>query len=293
MKASEVKPSKQFFGLFIGKSGSGKDCAAFSFPTPMKVFDFDLRSDGGALGTRDWLSNEHLSKIDITKIYPNKGFKEVDDEMVSILLQFKSLQRPYETIYFGSATSLSSLFLTEAGRIIKGLSYGGKQVKDKDGNTSTIGGVRLSGPADYKYLYAAFNDVMDYLKLYPINIIMSAHTTDRYGKEMKTIEKDGKFVEVEDTYGDNVPIGEKLTLTDKLSENIQIPFNEVYRFEKRMSDIVPKYYVRFRTDIAKTVHSKLPNGEIEITGKNFYQTWLKYIDVIPGIVSENIVSIKK
>lgn len=273
MRASDIKPSKQFFGLFIGKSGSGKDCAAFSFPTPMKVFDIDLRSDGGALGTT-WLSKEHKDKIDITKIYPRQGFKKIDDELTTIMMMFQSGQRPYETIYFGSCTSLQDLFLTEAGSLIKGLTVGGK--KDKAGEYQ--GGVRLSGPADYKYLYGAFRDVMDYLRMYPINIIMSAHTTERFGKATKQMEKDGEIIEIEDTYGDNVPVGEKLTLSDKLSENIQLYFNEVYKFEKRMSGDTPKYYVKFRTDIAKTVHQKLPNGEIEITGKNFYETWLKYVD---------------
>lgn len=274
MKASDIVPSKQFFGLFVGRSGSGKDCAAFSFPTPMKVFDIDLRSDGGALGTT-WLSKEHKSKIDITKIFPNQGFKKIDDEMVSILLQYQQGQRPYETIYFGSCTSLQDLFLTEAGRLIKGLNIGGKS----GAKGENAGGVRVSGPPDYKYLYAAFRDVMDYLRLYPINIIMSAHTTERYGKPTKEIEKDGEIFEVEDAYGDNVPVGEKLTLSDKLGENVQIYFNEVYKFEKRMSGDTPKYYVKFRTDVAKTVHPKLPNGEVEITGKNFYETWLKYVNL--------------
>lgn len=271
MRASDVTPAKNIFALFIGKSGSGKDCAAFSFPTPMKVFDIDLRAEGGAIGTRRWLSNEHLSKIDITRVLPNKGWAEIENELITLMLQYQKGQRPYETIYFGSLTSLSDLFTSEAGRLISGLSI-------KDGNSKS-GGVRLTGPADYKYLYAAMKDFMDYIRVYPVNLICSAHMMDRYAKKTKETRKpDGSIETVEDQYGESEVVGEKLTLTDKLSENIQIYFNEVYRFEKRMSGDADKYYVKFRTDIAKTVYPSLPRGEKELTGKSFYHVWKEYVE---------------
>lgn len=256
MKASDLKPAKNIFALFIGKSGSGKDCAAATFPTPMKIFDLDLRSDG-ILGAT-WIPKETLEKIDITKVFPTKGFEEIDKELELLKLQYAMGQRPYETIYFGSVTTLESLFLKDAKKLLNQQS--GKVVHQQ------VGKVQFGSPADYKYLYSAMRETMDYLRMMPVNIILSAHIVDRYGKDPNE----------DNEYAENIILGEKLTLTDKLSENIQIYFNEVYRFEKRMLGIVPKHYVKFRTDVAKTTFTSLPNGELDITGKDFYKVWSSY-----------------
>jgi hypothetical protein len=257
MKASDLKPGKNIFGLFIGKSGSGKDCAAASFPAPMKIFDLDLRSDG-ILGAT-WFPREHLEKIDIIKVQPKKGFQMIEEELELLKRQYEMGQRPYETIYFGSVTTLESLFLGDARRLLD--ASAGKKVHQ------IVGKVEFGSPADYKYLYSAMRETMDYLRIMPVNVILSAHIVDRYGKNPAAKTE----------YEENIVLGEKLTLTDKLSENIQIYFNEVYRFEKRMNGNEPRHYVKFRTDVAKTVHQSLPNGELDITSKNFYNEWSRLI----------------
>lgn len=258
MKASDLKPAKSIFALFIGKSGSGKDCAAASFPVPMKIFDLDLRSDG-ILGA-NWFPKEHLDKIDITKVSPRKGFADIDKELETLMVQYKVGQRPFETIYFGSITTLESLFLKDAKKLLD--IQAGRDVHQK------VGSVKFGSPADYKYLYSAMRETMDYLREMPVNVILSAHIVDRYGKDPAS----------DNEYAENIILGEKLTLTDKLSENIQIYFNEVYRFEKRMTGDTPHHYVKFRTDVAKTIYQALPNGEVEITGKNFYEVWSSFIN---------------
>lgn len=254
MKASDLKPAKNIFALFIGKSGSGKDCAAASFPKPMKCFDLDLRSDGMSPTAQNFISPSELSKIDITKVTKKNGWTAIEREFDIMKIQYQNGQRPFETIYFGSATTFEALVLSEA----KGLTGGHQKVGTKE----------FQSPADYKYLYSVLREFMDEMKTYPVNFILSAHTMDRYGKDPND----------ENEYAENIVLGEKLVNTDRMGEILQVHFGEVYRFEKRMLGIEPRHYVKFRTDVAKTMFMSLPNGEVDITRKNFYEVWSSYIN---------------
>ncbi len=257
MKASDMKPAENIFALFIGHSGAGKDCAAASFPTPMKIFDLDLRADG--LFGASWLDQKQLEGIDITRVQPKMGFQKIEEELELITTQFQIGQSSFKTIYFGSVTSLEGMFLKEGKTLIQNATGKGHQ---------KFGKVMFQAPVDYKYLYSAMRETMDYLRVMPVNVILSAHIVDRYGKDPSKPDND---------YSENIVLGEKLTLTDKLAENIQIYFNEVYRFEKRMYGDSPRHFVKFRTDVAKTAYPSLPNGELEITNLNFYQKWKSLI----------------
>jgi hypothetical protein len=92
------------------------------------------------------------------------------------------------------------------------------------------------------------------------NIIVSAHIVDRYGKPPGANNE----------YADSVVIGEKLSLRDKISENVQIYFDHVFRFDREEIGNRIQFTVKFWSDIARTSY-KLPEGKHDITGKNFYE----------------------
>jgi len=253
MKASELRPESRFFGMFIGRSKSGKTVAEASFPKPMIIYDGDMRAEGIYAG-RKWLPE--LDQIEIKRFPPSKGFSELEKELELLKIQIQGKQSNIKTIVIDSITSLNRMFITDAHALV-----------DKG---RKVGNVRMSGPADYGYEAEACYQMFDYLRSFPINVIVSAHIVDVYGK-----------IDPSKEYSDSQKIGEKLSIRDKIGENVQIYFNEVYRFSKE-EDIQGKvrHYVQFRSDIAGTCYASLPDGKIDVTGKNFYEEW-------KGMIKEN------
>ena len=124
----------------------------------------------------------------------------------------------------------------------------------------------MSGPADYGYEAEACYQIFDYLRSIPINIIVSAHIIDIIGKL------------TDEEYSERGKIGEKLSIRDKIGENVQIYFSEVYKFSKEEDALGRvKHYVQFRSEIAGTCFPELPDGKIDISGQNFYDMWIKKI----------------
>ncbi len=249
MKASDMKPDGRFFGLFVGRSKSGKTGAAVSFPPPVLLLDGDMRAEG-ILGCQAWLKD--LDKVEVKRFPPNLGFTELEKEIELLSLSIQARQSPYKTLILDSITTINRMFLTDAHELLKG---------------ETKGKVRLTGPSDYKYEAEACYQIFDYLRSIPMNIIVSAHIIDVYGK-----------LDPDKEYSDYGKIGERLSIRDKIGENIQIFFNEVYRFSKAetVTNTV-KHYVQFRSELAGTCHAELPNGKVDITGKNFYDVWQSFL----------------
>lgn len=249
MKASELKPENRFFGMFVGRSKSGKTVAAASFPKPMIILDGDLRA-AGILGGKSFLRD--LDQIEIKQFPPNRGFSDMEKEIEMIKIMIEGRQSNVKTIVLDSLTSTTRMFINDAHQISKG---------------RLVGKLRMSGPADYGYESEASYQIFDYLRTIPVNIIISAHIVDIFGK-----------LNPDDEYSDRGKIGEKLSIRDKIGENIQIYFGEVYKFSKE-EDIQGKvkHFVQFRSEIAGTCFPELPDGKVDITRVNFYDMWSKTI----------------
>lgn len=259
--AAALTPDDRFIGLFIGRSGSGKKAAGCSFPGPIKYFDFDGRVRG-LLGAT-WIDR---SKVDYTYYPPMRAsdtdknvFAKLNDELAGIQAQSRAGQLPYKTIYLGSLTGEAFSFLQDAIPLTH---------KSKDGKTTTgksIGTLQMPDPGDYGYQSQAMQQVLAFFRSIPgINVIVAAHTVDRYGK---VPGEDGKI----NPYSENVRVGEKLNLTDKLSEIIPAYFDNIFQFDKIENGNREQYFVKFRGDMPRTVYSELPTGQVDITGKNFYE----------------------
>lgn len=259
MRAEDVKPdTTRFFGMFLSRSSGGKSTAAFSFPKPILVLDSDLRK--GFLGSK-FLD---LSQITIEPLPPlTTTWASVEKKLDSIWSLFQAGQRPYNTIIIDSITTFVRLFMTESTEVSKSQKLGFK----------------LSGPKDYMFESQVTLQIFDYLRSMPCNVIINGHLVNVWGKDPNAKDKDGNVLE----YQPDIIIGKELSIRHKLGENLLIYFDEVYEFEK--SEDGKKHTVRFRSSVGRTVYD-FPNGQVDITGKRFYDYWLSEVQKINGAVAK-------
>ncbi len=257
-KVENMPIDRRFFGLFIGRSGDGKSVSVAGFPKPVHYMDFDNRMRG--VRAADFVFGG-LTGITAKTYDPYCGYQEVNDDIKTFRSLFKAGQRPFETLSIASIPSLSRVFMNEANALMPGGMV--PSIKDKDGKERKSA-LRLTGPADYKFLNQGMLEVIDLLKGLPCNVIFDCHMVDKYGPAPGE----------ENEYAENVVVGEKLIISDKLGELLLSNFDEVYRFSRNTSG--DRYYVQFHSDIAKTTYPQL-KGKLDITNKCFYQEWLRLI----------------
>ncbi len=245
----QVTPDSKFFGLFVGRSSSGKSCAAASFPKPLKNYDADLRK--GFLGAK-FLNKKGNS----WEPWPPRQttIAMIEKEMTSLEnLYFMAKQRPFETIQLTSINSVMRLAINDGRKLV----HAGREK----------GGVQLTGPGDFNFAYQAIYNLFDFLKMLPCHVIIECQVQPRWVKDDKE-DKDGKLLE----YQENVQEGETLSgLPPNLGETVLGMFDEVYRFSK--NDDGSKHY----GNIARSVYD-LPRGKTEITNQEFYPLWKSLVD---------------
>lgn len=253
--AASIKPDTRFMGLFIGRSGSGKSAAAYSFPKPMKVFDFDgnIRS-----GLTRWI--EDRDKIDYDYYPPHDKktfFERVDDDLEALYVMCKTNQNPYKTVVVDSLTNLGADLLLDA-LTLTGTGTGNIGKK--------MGAMDIPGPGAYQFQSNGINNVLAYLKSLPIqNVICTAHIVNKWGKRK---DENGKVI---DPYGASEIVGEQLAITDKLAEMIPTPFDNVLYFEKIDTGSSMKFSFSAQGELAKSSYSELPYGRTDVTGISFYK----------------------
>lgn len=247
--ATNLTPESRFMGLFVGPTKSGKTVAECSFPGPIKVFDFDGRIRG-ILGA-GWIDK---SQIEYTYYPPKTGanqkpvYQTVNDDMEALLVQVSNGRCPYKTIVLDSLTSETFALLSDA-----------VSLTHAEGKGKRLGTVNMAGPEDYGFEATNTYNILSFLRSLPLNVIVSAHIIDRFGKK-----------DPSDKYSESIVVGEKLSVRDKIGENIGIYFDHCFRFDKEMVAGQERYTVQFRSEIAGTSFAKLPNGKVDITGKPFY-----------------------
>jgi len=255
----ELKPKldKGFVALFVGRSGSGKDCAQWSFPGPSYTFDIDNRIRGG-LSSLAWLGKERISKVDFDFYNPKDGFEAIDNKGSIILIDAQQRKCKYKSIFVNSVGSLAAMLARDSLRLR------GQEGKFEG---KVRGKVKFLHPDDYNYVSTAFRILMFEwvmpLAEVGINVIFSAWVTNLWGKKQGSSD-----------YAPSEVIGERLAgASQNLAEEIPGYFDEVYRFYKEENPIVsqgPKHFAEFTGGFAKSALG-LPPGKFEITGKNFYE----------------------
>lgn len=254
--------------LIVGKSGSGKSCAAISFPGKTFIYNIDQRVRGIA-DSINWLGKEKLAEVDFETINLEDGFAKIDMLMSQQIKDAKDRRLKYRNICVESIGALCTLLAMDSRRLrgVKGARQTGSLV--------------FLAPEDYAYASKAMKDII-YKFVLPMtdmgyNIFFSGWTVDRWGKPR---EQSGEIVEGME-YMDNIVIGEKLLAPDKLAEEIPGYFNDVYVFRKerdpRGHSYGAIYDVEFTGELARNTFG-LPPGRHKITKSSFYELWKGMID---------------
>lgn len=245
----------RILALFVGRSGSGKSAAAYSFPKPAKIFDLDGRIRGGLV---PWVETKGLEYQYFPPLGEKMVFEQLNNSFAVLQQQCKSGQAPYQTIVVDSATWAANDLLLDA----MPLTHVGSGAGDKG---KKIGTMNIAGPSDYQFQSTGMLQLIAFLRSLPIkNIIVSAHLVNRWGKRK---DAEGKVV---DAYGPSEIIGEQISLTDKIAENLPSSFDHIFRFEKVDTGTKLKFTVSGQGELARTPFP-IPYGEHDITGKSFYE----------------------
>ena len=268
-RLADKKPEKRFTALFVGPKNSGKSSQAATFipdnPNELEYyFDFDDRMNG-VIDTAKKYGFIDLNRIFFDTYPPKKLVKlnpdgtdslaeRVNKKLDEFMGQVVASQLAFGTVIWDSMTAFNNALVQEA---IPLTHAGGKGRK--------IGAVAMTSGQEYGYESISTYGVINCLKSLPIqNLIVTAHVVDKYGKE-KHYDDEGK--EITNDYEENVVIGEKLSLRDKIAANIGIHFDHIWRFDRKMLGGMEKFSVEFRGDLACTSYNELPN-RIDITGKS-------------------------
>jgi len=269
MKLSMIERNPYFVGLFVGKSSSGKTGAAASFVKegPIELWSFDRRFRG-ILGCVPFLGEDILDKINVETFQEGDVFEQIIKKLELYQIKAKQGQLPFRTLLIEDLTTLSYVFLLNSMKLrgVYGGSISGGEFKGK-----LRGALAFPHPDDYNYVLTAFQTLFyKDLPALKCNVICSCWIVDIYDRDPKN------------EYGPPVRIGQELNMTKKLAERVPGFFDEVYLFEKQETGISSKpvkYTVRFESTLARTSYPQLQGkGAVDLTGKNFYDTWRKFLD---------------
>lgn len=261
MDASQLTNESRFNAMFVGNSGCGKKIAACTFPHPIKYFDMDGRIRG-LLGA-SWVERNGIDY----KYYPpirrpsdKMVYQELNDDLEQLMIDAGVNRLAYKTIVLASITGEFYSHLRDATSLTH--QFGDKKGENKKGKY--IGALAIPDPGDYHFVYVAIRNVLSFFRSLPgVNVIVMGHTVPRYAKPVV----DGEI----QPYADSVVVGSRLSLTDKAAAEIPTGFDNIFEFSKAFDGQREKFYVQFRSDMARTTYSKLPPGVHDITGRNFYE----------------------
>lgn len=252
-QAVDVQPLSEVRALFVGRKGTGKSTAAIQIARAMghKAFIYDIDHRIQSL--------RGIPDVDYFQPKQGAGFAEVDDVMSYHLDLIKRNAYPYGTTLFSSMTSIEALLLRDAVNLM------GERRRDKGKGEGgyTLGRLEMTDMPHYKYVSIAIDQLfLNGLFYFPGNVIIEAHIVDDY-----------------DSQG-NVS-GQRILSTPKMAEKIPTYFDEVWEFSKNdpIGAQPPQYRVRFRSNLADTTYKQLPNGQHDITGKNFYDCLKGWLNV--------------
>lgn len=261
MRLDILMKRPQFVGLLAGFQGSGKTGAAASFAEggPIKLFDLDRRVRG--INGCDFIKPEWLDRVDVEQPVVGNAFKTLDEELEKMVIKAKTNQNAYYAVWIDSTNSISKMFLLESMK--KRAEKAGTPITGK-----TRGSLQFATPDDYNYASMAWNQLI-YEGLLPLNchVIVTGWVVRVFGPDPK-VDEDQR------PYAPHVVTGEKLLLTEKLSEEVPGYFDDVFLFRK-VKDAADRVTFTVETEgtFAKTRYPELRGkgkNLLDITGKSFH-----------------------
>lgn len=274
---NDLKPTENFVALIVGKPGCGKTSAIASFASkdaPMYVFDVDHRI-AGLKGSREWLGDS-WNHITYEQYDTRDGFKSIEKQFMIFADKCDKKNLEFKNIVLESVGSLAEMFLVDS-QTMKGLAPGTDFSKLKTGEKAgarIVGQINFPTPDDYNYGKRAFHILFYHYFTYftKCNVFLSGWTTDRWIKDPNA----------DSPYAPQIVSGSMLLATNKIASELPGYFDEIWEFDKRETGSKDKnpvqHLVRFRSGLAKTSIPQLPNGEVDITGKNFKEELFKLIE---------------
>ena len=258
---STITPDEKFRALFVGPKHSGKTVAACSWVSPdpkkkIKVLDGDGRIRG-ILGV-PWIDK---SRIDYDYYPPRVAgndqtfFERVNKDLEYLLQEISDRRSPYDTYLCDSATAFCKNLILDA-----------VPLTHAEGKGKKLGTLNMVGPEDYGFESTGMDSYLSFLRSLPFNVIMTAHVVDKYDKPLLTDTKGRTY---KDQYAESIITGEKLSIRDKIGQNMSIYFDHIFRFDRKMVQGEEKFYVEYIGDLACTSFPGLKPGKYDITGKNF------------------------
>jgi hypothetical protein len=251
--ASDLTTDDRMMVLCVGPSGTGKtglECSMNDEKT--YVFDFDGRIRG-ILGC-PWIKRENITFESYPPRLPNL-LQKVDQKCEGFLIQAQQGQMMYKNIVLDSLTAETFAMLYQAIQ----LTHTPAGSKDGPKKGKYIGTTAMADPGDYGFEATNTYNILSCLRSIPgVNVFVSAHVVKEYGK-----------TNPDDPYSPSIVIGEKLSLRDKISENIQVYFDHIWQFKKEeVNEGDVRHFVKFRGTIARTAFAELPSGWLDFTGKS-------------------------
>lgn len=192
---STLNPSENIKVLTIGESGSGKTCAASSFPGPVHILDFDNKVSSAAAFHAGTAQLEQIS-------YEN--YAPVDDKGTSFEKCSRALAEMKKSGKFPRTLVLDSL-TTFSDEVMRYLIRLNPKVA-----RMTVQGVTVPSQQDYQIARMYFKQFLTELLNQPCNVIVTAHIQ---------VEKDESTGEIH----------RSAMIAGKLSRELPIYFPEVYR----------------------------------------------------------------
>jgi|GEM_PF-4212724 hypothetical protein len=265
---NDLKPAENFVALVVGKAGSGKSSALASFASkdaPMYVFDVDHRIKG-IQGSREFIGEDAWNNITFDQYDVIDGFKSIETQFMEFSIKYDKKQLQYKNIVIDSVGSLGRMFLRDS-LALRGVKPGAdlsKLSSDQKRGMRIVGNVAFPTPADYNYASQCFHILFyNYFTHFTkCNVFLSGWTVDRWIDDPNS----------DNQYAPQIISGTQLLATNKIAAEIPGYFDEIWEFDKietgKSKDPV-QFVVKFRSALAKTSIPNLPNGNVDITSKNF------------------------
>lgn len=247
-----LTPESRIVALHVGDSGSGKTCAAGTYPGPVYIFDIDRRIAGLKGYTPTY---ERLEKGDID--YDNfpmtaEGLEKMETQCEKFIREGWKMR--YKTIIIDTVTSFDKM----------ALAYAKKWVSNP---AKTFGKYTTEGFDEWNVELKIFDKLLtNIVPTLPCNVIVGAHWANEYESP-----EPGKPA--------TIVVGKKINLRPKIAEVVPTYFNEVFFFETKMErqqnpatrqmEDVKKHYCVTRNELARTTYRELPN-RFDWTGKDFF-----------------------
>ena len=115
MKLDQLQSEDYVKLLLLGESGMGKTCLAAGFPTPIKIFDFDMKASSAAKFYS--ADKERLANIEVEQY----GHLPIKERMAKFLADVKTIEQlqhsgkplPFKTLVLDSLTTLVNSILED------------------------------------------------------------------------------------------------------------------------------------------------------------------------------------